>query len=293
MSAPIQLPDFNLKVSIHPEAPMKKLLILAIISSVATLTACQQKAAAPVAITTGAPVAIVNGTSISSEIFDFYAKSRAGKATADLSAEQKQELLDDLIRIELMTQQAAKDGLDKQTEVTSRLELTRQNVLAEAVAQNFLKGKTPTEQELRAEYETQVATMPKQEYRARHILVATEPYAQTIIDKLHKGADFAELAHKESMDNSKEQGGELGWFTPARMVPAFAEAVSGLKKGEITPKPVQTQYGWHVIQLEDTRDVAPPDFEQVKDRLGQIVQQKKLQAYVEEIKKTAKIEKKI
>ena len=176
-------------------------------------------------------MAIVNGTPISAEIFDFYAKSRTGKATADLSAEQKQELLDDLIRIELMTQQAAKDGLDKQADVTNRLELTRQNVLAEAVAQNYLKGKTPTEQELRAEYETQVAAMPKQEYRARHILVATEPYAQTIIDKLHKGADFAELARKESMDDSKKQGGELGWFTPARMVPAFAEAVAGPEEG--------------------------------------------------------------
>ena len=272
---------------------MKKLLILAIISATAMLTACQQKAAAPAATTTTAPVAIVNGTPISAEVFDFYAKNRTGKATADLSAEQKQELLDDLIRIELMTQQAAKDGLDKQADVTNRLELTRQNVLAEAVAQNYLKGKTPTEQELRAEYETQVAAMPKLEYRARHILVATEPYAQTLIDKLHGGADFAELARKESMDDSKKQGGDLGWFTPARMVPAFAEAVAALKKGEITSKPVQTQYGWHVIQLEDTRAVAPPDFEQVKDRLGQIVQQKKLQAYVEEIKKTAKIEKKI
>lgn len=273
---------------------MKKLLFLAILSGAATLAACQQKTAAPAAVsTTTAPVAIVNGTPISSEIFDFYAKNRAGKAAADLSAEQKQQLLDDLIRIQLMTQQAAKDGLDKQADVTSRLELMRQNVLAEAVAQNYLKGKTPTEQELRAEYETQVATLGNQEYRARHILVATEAYAQTLIDKLHKGADFAELARKESMDNSKNEGGELGWFSPKNMVPAFAEAVAGLKKGEITPKPVQTQYGWHVIQLEDTRDVTPPDFEQAKDRLGQIVQQKKLQAYVEEIKKTAKIEKKI
>ena len=274
---------------------MKKFLILVPVLGLVVLAACQQKAAtpAPAAAATGTPVAIVNGHSISAETFDFYVKNRASKATSELTAEQKQQLLDELIRIDLTAQQATKEGLEKQADVEQRLEFSRQQVLADAVVQNYMKGKTPTEQELRAEYETQVASMSKTEYRARHILVATEPFAQTIIDKLHKGADFAAIARKDSMDNSKDQGGELGWFTPQRMVPAFADAVSNLKKGEITATPVQTQYGWHVIQLEDTREVSPPDFEQVKDRLGQIVQQKKLQAYIEELKKTATIEKKI
>ena len=274
---------------------MKHLSTLLIVLGFAALTACQQKPATPAAQTaaTSAPVALINGTPISTETFDFYVKTRANKATSELTPDQKQQLLDELIRIELAAQQATKDGLDKQPEVANRLDLTRQNVLAETVFQNFLKGKTPTEQELRAEYEAQVAAMPKTEYRARHILVATETYAQTVIEKLQKGGDFAAIARKESMDNSKDQGGEIGWFTPARMVPAFAEAVAALKKGEITTKPVQTQYGWHVIQLEDTREVSAPDFEQVKERLGQIVQQKKLQTYLDELKKTATIEKKI
>jgi peptidyl-prolyl cis-trans isomerase C len=273
---------------------MKKFLTLLLALSLTALAACQQKAAAPAAATTtGTPVALVNGKPISSETFDFYVKSRANKATADLTAEQKQQLLDELIRVELTAQQAVKEGLDKQSDVIDRLDLTRQNVLADAVVQNYMKGKTPTEQELRAEYETQVAAMSKTEYKARHILVATEPYAQAIIEKLHKGADFAEIARKESMDNSKNEGGELGWFKPQGMVPQFADAVAALKKGEITAKPVQTQYGWHVIQLEDTREVVPPDFEQAKEQLGRIVQQKKLQAYIDELKKTATIEKKI
>ncbi|HZF25607.1 MAG TPA: peptidylprolyl isomerase [Steroidobacteraceae bacterium] len=274
---------------------MKKFLTPVLVLGVVALAACQQKAAtpAPAANAGGAPVAIINGKPISTETFDFYVKNRANKATAELTAEQKGQLLDELIRIDLTAQQALKEGLDKQPDIANRIDFTRQNVLAEAVVQNYLKGKAATEQELRAEYETQVAAMSKTEYRARHILVATEPFAQTIIDKLHKGGDFAEIARKESMDNSKTEGGELGWFTPARMVPAFAEAVTGLKKGEITPKPVQTQYGWHVIQLEDTREVTPPEFEQAKEQLGKIVQQKKLQAYIDELKKTATIEKKI
>jgi peptidyl-prolyl cis-trans isomerase C len=272
---------------------MKRLSHLFLILGILALPACQQKTAAPAAAPTSAPAVIVNGKPISTETFDFYVKNRANRASADLTADQKQQLLDELIRIELAAQQATKDGLDKQPDVANRLALTHDNVLAEATFQNFLKGKTPTEQELRAEYETQVAALGKTEYRARHILVATESYAQSIIDKLQKGADFASIAQKESMDTSKAQGGEIGWFTPEKMVPAFSQAVAALKKGEITAKPVQTQYGWHVIQLEDTRDVSVPDFEQAKSQLGQIVQQKKLQAYIDELKKTATIEKKI
>jgi peptidyl-prolyl cis-trans isomerase C len=272
---------------------MKCLSYLLLILGIVALAACQQKTTTPAAATTSTPAVIVNGKPISTETFDFYVKNRANRATTELSGEQKQQLLDELVRIELAAQQATKDGLDKQPDVATRLALTHDNVLAEAAFQNFLKGKAPTEQELRAEYEAQVAAVGKTEYRARHILVATESYAQSIIDKLQKGADFAAVAEKESMDNSKKQGGDLGWFTPEKMVPAFAQAVTALKKGEITAKPVQTQYGWHVIQLVDTRDVSIPPFEEAKNQLGQIVQQKKLQAYIDGLKKTATIEKKI
>lgn len=151
----------------------------------------------------------------------------------------------------------------------------------------------PTEQELRAEYETQVAAMPNVEYHARHILVATEPFAQSLIDKIKGGASFEDIAKKESMDNSKASGGDLGWFTPARMVPEFSKAVAELKKGQMTDKPVKTECGYHIIKLEDTRPTSPPDFDQVKERLGPMVQQKKVQAYVNELKKDMKIEKKL
>jgi peptidyl-prolyl cis-trans isomerase C len=146
---------------------------------------------------------------------------------------------------------------------------------------------------LHAEYETALAALDKTEYHARHILVANKDQADDVLKKLKGGAKFEDLAKSQSIDGSKTNGGDLGWFTLARMVKPFGDAVKGLKKGEITQQPVQTQFGWHVIQLEDTRDVTPPPFEQVKAQLTNAWIRKKLQEYVAELKKNAKIEKKL
>jgi peptidyl-prolyl cis-trans isomerase C len=159
------------------------------------------------------------------------------------------------------------------------------------VEQKYLKDRKPTEQELRAEYETQVAAMPKTEYHARHILLASEPTAQKIIERLDKGEKFDAIAKSDSLDPSKSTGGDLGWFSPERMMPEFSGAVVALKPGEYTHNPVHTQYGWHVIQLLDTREVTPPPFDQVKGRLEQIVQAKKFRSYTDDLMKTAKVEK--
>jgi peptidyl-prolyl cis-trans isomerase C len=135
--------------------------------------------------------------------------------------------------------------------------------------------------------------MPHLEYHARHILVATEPFAEKIIERLEKGEDFADLAKAESMDSSRTNGGDLGWFTPDHMVKSFADAVVALKPGEYTHKPVHTQYGWHVIQLVAVRDVTPPPFDSVRQRLIQIVESKEFTAYVDGLEKNAKIERKL
>lgn len=239
------------------------------------------------------PVATVNGKPISRELFEFYVRAASGKKPEELTAEQRSAALDNLVRGELVAQQAEKDGLDKQPETAHALALSRLELLQQAARRKQLAGKTPTEQELRAEYETQVAALPGQEYRARHILVATEDYAKRLVEQLGQGGNFAELARRESMDGSKEQGGDLGWFTPDRMVKPFADAVAALKKGEYTRTPVQTQYGWHIIRLDDTREVAAPPYEEVKERLGQIVMQKKFKSWSDELLKTAKVEKKL
>jgi|HubBroStandDraft_5_1064220.scaffolds.fasta_scaffold02838_3 peptidyl-prolyl cis-trans isomerase C len=265
--------------------------IFVLASVLTALAACQPKGGATTAAADTSPaLATVNGTTITQNFFDFYIKAIAGKKASDLTPEQQSVALDNLIRARLVAQQADKDGVDKTADTQDLLELTRLNVLQQTMEERYLKDKKPTEQELRAEYENQVAALPKLEYHARHILVATEPFAQGVVQSLEKGAKFEDVAKKESMDSSKDNGGDLGWFTPDRMVKPFADAVTSLKPGDYTHKPIQTQYGWHVIQLVDTRPLSPPPFDQVKQRLEQVVQAKKFKAYTDDLISKAKID---
>lgn len=269
-----------------------KILKILPLAALMLLTACN-KSGAPAATATPAkmPVATVNGMPITRPMFDYYVKNTAGKASADLTAEQRSQLLDNLVRGEIVAQQAEKDGLDKSGDTASLLSLSRMQILEQAGAEQYLKDRKPTDTELKAEYDQQVAAMPKMQYHARHILVSSQDAAQKIIDQLKKGAKFEDLAKQNSTDSSKDQGGDLGWFSPSNMVKPFADAVMMLKKGETTAMPVQTQYGWHVIQLMDTRDTPVPAFDQVKDRVSQLLQNKKFKAYQDDLLKTAKVEK--
>jgi len=268
--------------------------------AIAVLTACgkTQQSAAPAAADKSVPapvaVAIVNGTTISRAEFDIYVKGLLQGKQQELTPEQKNQVLDELISMQLLSAQAEKEGLDKNPDTAAQLEVLRIRVLADAASQKYLKDQEPTDAQLHAEYETAIASMDKTEYHARHILVSSKDQADQIIKKLKGGAKFEDLAKAQSLDTgSKANGGDLGWFTTSHMVKPFGDAVKGLKKGEITPQAVQTQYGWHVIQLEDTREAAPPPFDQVKAQLVNAVIRKKLQAYVDDLKKNAKIEKKL
>ena len=263
-----------------------------VLVTLAALAACQPKTARTAINDNSPAVATVNGAPITRSFWEFYIKGiTGGKSPADLTAEQRSQALDNLIRAQVVADHATREGLDRSGDTAYMLELARLNVLQQAVEERYLKDREPTEQELRAEYETQLAAMPKTEYHARHILVATEAFAQKIIERLNKGEKFDALAKSESMDSSKNSGGDLGWFTPGRMVPEFAGAVMALKPGEFTHSPVQTQYGWHVIQLLETREVTPPPFDQVRQRLVQVVQAKKFRIYQDELMRNAKIEK--
>jgi peptidyl-prolyl cis-trans isomerase C len=262
------------------------------------LTACGkgQQAAAPAATDPAAApsVAVVNGVAIPRADYDAFLKNllQGKPVPPDLTAEQKNQVLDELITMQLVSTQAVKDGVDKDPEVAANLDVLRMRILSDGESQKFLKGKEPTDAELHAEYDGDITAMDKTEYHARHILVATKEKADQLIKKLKGGAKFEEVAKAESTDNSKTSGGDLGWFTATRMVKPFADAVKGLKKGETTPEPVQTQYGWHIIKLEETREVTPPPFDQVKAQVTKNLIQKKLVAYVEDMKKSAKIDKK-
>ena len=270
---------------------MKLVLIPAVFATALLAAACKPAANAPAAGAETKPVATVNGKAISRNLFETYAKGVSGKESSALTEEQRGQILDNLVRAELIASQAEKDGIAAKPETAAMLELSRLNILQQDMMQKVIGGKTPTDQELRAEYETQISSLARQEYHARHILVATEDFARSLINKLDKGEKFEALPKRESIDSSKENGGDLGWFTPDRMVPPFSAAVVALKKGEYTKTPVQTQYGWHVIRLDDVRDVQPPPFDTVKDRLVQIVEAKKFKAYADDLMKTAKIEK--
>jgi peptidyl-prolyl cis-trans isomerase C len=264
-----------------------------VIAGLLVLAACQPKGTGSQAPAAGPPVATVDGQPIARDIYEFYVKGVTGKPASELTAEQRDQALDNLVRARVIAGKAEKDGTAQEQDTAALVELSRLNVLQQAVSEKYLKDKKPTDQELRAEYETQVAAMPRLEYHARHILVATEQFADKLVGELEKGAKFEDIAKRESMDSSKDQGGDLGWFTPERMVKPFSEAVMSLKPGEYTHKPVQTQYGWHIIKLEETRDLAPPAFDGVKQRLEQVVQAKKFKAYVDDLLKTAKVEKKL
>ncbi len=280
----------------HPRIVPQALIIAMLAMAAITLTACQERGAQSAAQTsadTSPPVATVNGVPITRDFFEFYVKGiTGGKSSTDLPAEQRDAALDNLIRAQLVAQQAEKDGVVRDAETQHLLEISRLNVLQSIVAERYLKDRQPTEQELRAEYETQVARAPHTEYHARHILVATEPYAKKLIEQLDHGANFADVAKRESMDSSKDNGGDLGWFTPDHMVKSFADAVVRLKPGEYTHEPVHTEYGWHIIELEATRDLSPPPFDSVRQRLVEIVKQNKFRAYEDELMQKAKIDRK-
>jgi peptidyl-prolyl cis-trans isomerase C len=269
-------------------------IVTAIVVMMAACGKGQQQAAAPAPADKAAPppVATVDGSPISRVEYDIYLKSLLqGRPTTELTADQRNQVLDEMISMQLLAGQAVKDGLDKDPDVAARLDVLRMRVLADSESQNYLKGKEPSEAELKAEYDTDIAAMDKTEYHARHILVASKELADAVIKKIKGGAKFEDVAKAESTDGSKANGGDLGWFTLSRMAKPFAEAVKGLKKGEMTSTPVQTQFGWHVIRLDDTREMAPPPFDQVKQQVTNGIIQKKLQAYAEGMKKNAKIEK--
>ena len=274
-----------------------KLFAISLFSAAALcLAACQPNTSATTATATTSTdnVATVNGTPISRNLYDFYLKGTAqGKDPATLTQQQKEEALDNLVKAELVVQQADKDGLTKDPDTQDLIELSRMNAVQQAFSEKFVKENKPTEDELKKEYDSQVAQLPHTEYHVEHILVPTADAATKLIAQINKGAKFEDLAKKESSDASKDQGGDLGWTTPDRMVKPFADAMIALKPGEYTHVPVQTQYGWHVIKLLDTRALTPPTYDSVKDRVAQIVLGKKFKAYVDGLLAKAQIDKKM
>ena len=235
-------------------------------------------------------VAIVDGKPISKAMFDAYVDAVTRGQGQQLNDAQRQQVLDQLINMQIAADTAEKQGAKNDSQLQAKLQLARLNVFMESTLKKYLDEHPVTDDEIKAEYDTYVAGVGR-EYHARHILVESKAVADSIIQQLKSGADFAKLAEKQSIDGSAKQGGDLGWFSLASMVKPFSDAVASLEKGKFTEEPVQTQYGWHVIKLEDFRSQTPRSFDDIKDQAKNVVQRKKAQAYIEELRKTAKFEK--
>ena len=233
--------------------------------------------------------AVVNGVSIPQARVDMRAKAALAQGQAD-SPELREAIREDMINIEVVAQAAVKLGLNKDPDVIQQIELTRQQVLAGAFLQDYAKKHPIGEDQLRQEYDKLKAKMGDKEYNARHILVETEDEAKGIIAQLGKKAKFEKLAEKSRDSGSAQHGGELGWSVPGNYAPEFADALLNLKKGEYTKQPVQSQFGWHVIKLEDVRDLKAPELESIKPQILQRLQQQSIQKAIRDLREKAKVE---
>lgn len=233
-------------------------------------------------------VAIVNGKPVPKARVDALIKqvARGGQpAPPDLEARAR----DEIVLREIFVQEAEKRGLAATADYRSQIELARQSILIRELFEDFRKKNPVSDTEAKAEYEKVKAANSGTEYRASHILVENEAEAKALIAQVKGGAKFEDLAKKSSKDpGSAERGGDLDFAKPDAYVAEFGEALKKLKKGEMTETPVKTQFGWHVIRLDDTRDAAFPGFDEVKDQVRQRLEQQRMQKFQDDLRKSAK-----
>ena len=234
--------------------------------------------------------AIVNGKAVPKARMDALAQQLAA-AGRPVTPEMQGQLREEVVAREVFMQEAQKQGLDATEDYKNQLELARQAILIRALFENYRKTNPVADADVKAEYDKFVAANGGKEYKARHILVETEDQAKKIMADLKKGAKFEDIAKKQSKDpGSGANGGDLDWANPASFVPEFSEAMIKLKKGETTPAPIKTQFGWHIIRVDDIRQAQLPKLEEVKPQITQQLQQQRLQKYQEDLRAKAKVE---
>lgn len=235
--------------------------------------------------------AIVNGKAIPKSRVDDFVAALTQQGRPD-TPELRTAVRDELIAREIFVQEAERKGLTRNAEVARQLDQTRQDILIRAVIRDHLKTNPVTDADVKAEYDklTKTAAGGDKEYRARHILVESEAEAKSIIDQLKKGAKFEELAKKSKDPGSAANGGDLDWNGPDTFVKPFSEAMVKLEKGKFTDMPVKTDFGWHVIRLDDVRDQAPPPLEQVGPQIKQELERRRIQTLQTDLKAKARIQ---
>ena len=255
----------------------------------AATKAADAPAPAPAPAASSAPKDVSAGNLYPQSHFDFLLKERIASGQASDTPQLREMIRDELINRELVMREARKKGLDKDPAMKASMELNSQTVLVRAYMQDYVRANPPSDDQLKKDYDAVKATLGNKEYRARHILVEKEDEAKDIISQLQKGEKFEKLAERSKDPGSKERGGDLDWASPVNFAKPFADAMVGLQKGKFTPTPVQTQFGWHVIQLDDIRDTKAPAFEEVKPNLVQRAQGVAVERHLAELRAKAAI----
>jgi peptidyl-prolyl cis-trans isomerase C len=216
--------------------------------------------------------------------YDFMLKERTAQGQQD-SPELRNAVREELNTRELLAREARKQGIDKTNEMKAQMDLAAQTVLVRAYVADWLQKNPVPETELRREYDNIKGQIGDKEYKVRHILVEKEDEAKEIVNELQKGAKFDELAKARSKDpGSKDKGGDLDWNAPTNFVKPFGDAMKATPKGKFTAQPVQTQFGWHVIEVDDVRDARVPGFDEVKPQLQQRMQAQWLDKYFKDLR---------
>ncbi len=261
---------------------MKKTLLSALISAALLSTVAAPAFAQNVAIVNGKPVPTARVEALAQQL---------AKAGRPVSPEMMGQLKEEVIARELFMQEAQRQGLDANDDFKAQMELSRQAILIRELFGTFQKNNPVTDDEIKAEYDKFVAANSGKEYRARHILVEKEEQAKAIIASIKKGAKFEDIAKKQSKDpGSGANGGDLDWATPGNYVKEFSDAMVKLTKGKLLDTPVKSQFGYHVVRLDDVREVKFPSMEEVKPQIAQQLGQQKLMKFQEDLRAKAKIE---
>lgn len=251
-------------------------LLVALLVSAAALPAMAQN------------LAVVNGKPVPSSRADVMVKQMVAQGQQD-TPELRAMIKDELITREILIQEADKLGLGANSDVKSQIEIARQSILIRALVSDYLKKNPVKDADIKAEYDRFKAQASDKEYHARHILVEKEDEAKAIITKLKAGAKFEDLAKQSKDPGSAGNGGDLDWASPAAFVKPFSDAMVSLQKGQLLETPVKTQFGYHVIKLDDVRPAKIPTLDEVKPQIAEGLQQKKLQAFQQELRAKAKI----
>ena len=235
-------------------------------------------------------IAVVNGTAIP--------KSRADALVAQLVKQGQQDtpqlhqaVKDELVNREILMQEAVREGIPNRADVKAQVAVAQQSVVLHPLIEDYVAKNKPSDAEVKARYDQLTKQAGGKEYHLHHILVDNEQQAKDLIAKIKAGASFEDLAKQFSKDpGSGKNGGDLDWSDPKAYVPEFAAAAEKLQKGQMTDAPVHTQFGWHIIRVDDVRQTPPPPFEQVKAQIAQQMQQEKLQAFEEDLRSKAKVQ---